>query len=60
MPDRAITQREIERLKRRRDALLSRACNRHERPEIIEEVRRINRRIAGLDAGLQQGDARRR
>ena len=40
----------IARLKKRRDELLSRACNRHERPAVMEEVRRLNRRIAGLDA----------
>ena len=53
MRDRIITQQEILRLKRRRDELLNRACNRHERPRILEEVRSINRTITGLDARLQ-------
>lgn len=44
----AITQQEIIRLKRRRDQLLNTACNRHERGEIFQEVKSINRRLRVL------------
>ena len=36
-------------LKQRRDELLNRACTRPERPAILAEVRRINRRIWELE-----------
>lgn len=38
-------QEQITILKKRRDELLSRACIRQERPEIMKEVRAINRKI---------------
>lgn len=47
MPDRSLTPLEIARLKKRRDELLNRSCNRHERRELYERVRRINRILAG-------------
>ncbi len=40
----------IVRLKKRRDELLNRACNRQERPKIMEEVRAINRKLRLLEA----------
>ena len=43
---------EIARLKKRRDALLHRACTRQERPAIMKEVRAINRRLAELEHRL--------
>ena len=36
-------------LKKRRDELLNRACNRQERPEIMKEVRAINQKIQTLE-----------
>lgn len=44
----AITQQEIIRLKKRRDLLLNTACNRHERGELFQEVKSINRRLRVL------------
>ncbi len=46
--DPAITQREIIRLKKRRDKLLNTACNRYERGTIFQEVKSINRRLQVL------------
>lgn len=48
----AITQREIAHLKKRRDELLSTACNRFERPKILAEVRRINEQLRVLHLKL--------
>jgi hypothetical protein len=45
----------IAQFKKRRDKLLSRACNRQERPAIMDEVRAINEKIRAL-----QNAARRR
>ncbi len=42
-------QEQITTLKKRRDELLNRACNRQERPEIMKEVRAINRKIQTLE-----------
>ena len=50
-PD-VITQREISRLKKRRDQLLNTACNRFERAKIFEEVQEINRRLKVLHQEL--------
>ncbi len=36
-------------LKKRRDELLNRACNRQERPEIMKKVRAINLKIQTLE-----------
>lgn len=52
-PD-AITQREISRLKKRRDQLLNTACNRFERKKFFEEVQAINRRLMVLHQELGQ------
>ena len=46
-------QAQIAVLKKRRDELLNRACNRQERPEIMQEVRLINREIQALEDKLQ-------
>lgn len=43
----------IRTLKRRRDALLNRACTRQEREDILAEVRAINRTIWELE-GLRR------
>jgi hypothetical protein len=48
----AITQREISRLKKRRDELLNTACNRFEREEIFKEVTRINEMLRTLHVRL--------
>ncbi len=40
-----MMQAQITKLKKRRDALLNQACNRQECPEIMKEVRAINRKI---------------
>lgn len=45
----------IAKLKRRRDRLLSRACTRFERPDILKEVRTINRKIWQLE-GLRHSE----
>lgn len=45
----------IAKLKRRRDRLLTRACTRSERPDILNEVRAINRKIWRLE-GLRRGE----
>lgn len=45
-------------LKKRRDELLNRAVNRHEWPEVLEEVREVNRRAEVLEERL--GRLRRR
>lgn len=50
--DEVITQREIVRLKKRRDQLLNIACNRFERPQILAEVRRINEKLRALHVQL--------
>ena len=42
-------QAQITTLKKRRDELLNRACIRQERPEIMKEVRAINREIQTLE-----------
>ena len=42
-------QEQITKLKKRRDELLNQACNRQERPEIMKEVRAINREIQTLE-----------
>lgn len=47
-PSQDITQQEITRLKKRRDLLLNRACNRHERATLFQEVKSINRRLQVL------------
>lgn len=52
METEAITQREISRLKKRRDELLNTACNRFERAEIFEEVKRINEMLRTLHIRL--------
>ena len=52
--NRAITQQEIYRLKKRRDELLNTACNRFERPDILEEVKRINEQLRVLHIRLGQ------
>lgn len=52
----AITQREIYRLKKRRDELLNTACNRFERPAILEEVKRINEELRVLHIRLGQNN----
>ena len=39
----------LARLKKRRDELLNRACNRQERPKIMDEVRALNREIHALE-----------
>ena len=39
----------LARLKKRRDELLNRACNRQERPDIMEQVRALNREIEQLE-----------
>ncbi len=46
-------QEQITTLKKRRDELLNRACNRQERPEIMKEVRAINQKIQALEEKLQ-------
>ena len=46
-------QAQIATLKKRRDELLNRACNRQERPEIMREVRAINQEIQALEDKLQ-------
>lgn len=48
----AITQREIDRLKKRRDELLNTACNRFERAELFAEVKRINEALRTLHVQL--------
>ena len=53
----AITQREIARLKKRRDELLNTACNRFERPHLLEEVRRINEKLRVLHLKLARRPA---
>ncbi len=40
-----MMQDQITKLKKRRDELLNQACNRQECPEIMKEVRAINRKI---------------
>ncbi len=52
METEAITQREIARLKKRRDELLNTACNRFERVEIMREVKRINQQLRTLHVKL--------
>ena len=47
-PDRLSKREEVLRLKKRRDVLLSTACNRQERPDLLAEVREINRAIQAL------------
>ena len=42
-------QEQITILKKRRDELLNRACNRQERPEIMKEVRAISQKIQTLE-----------
>ncbi len=42
-------QEQITILKKRRDELLNRACNRQERPEIMKKVRAINLKIQTLE-----------
>ena len=46
-------QEQIIRLKKRRDELLNQACNRQELPEIMKEVRAINREIQTLEEKLK-------
>ncbi|MEX0820852.1 MAG: hypothetical protein WD021_01800 [Rhodothermales bacterium] len=52
METEAITQREIGRLKKRRDELLNTACNRFERADIMAQVKRINERLKVLHVRL--------
>ena len=47
-PARLSRSEEIRRLKKRRDVLLCTACNRQERPDLLGEVREINRAIDAL------------
>lgn len=54
METEAITQREIARLKKRRDELLNTACNRFERVEIMREVKRINQQLRTLHVKLSR------
>ena len=54
---RAITQQEIHQLKTRRDQLLNTACNRFERPDILDEVKRINEQLRVLHIRLGQSKA---
>lgn len=54
MESEAITQREIARLKKRRDELLNTACNRFERAQILVEVKRINEGLRVLHQKLGQ------
>lgn len=53
----AVTQREIARLKKRRDELLNTACNRFERAAIMEEVKRINELLRVLHVKLGRQSA---
>ncbi len=46
-------QEQITILKKRRDELLNRACNRQERPEIMKEVRAISQKIQTLEEKLR-------
>ncbi len=46
-------QEQITTMKKRRDELLNRACNRQERPEIMKEVRAINQKLQALEEKLQ-------
>lgn len=45
----------VDALKRRRDGLLNRACTRQERPDVLAEVRAINRRIEELEGARRSG-----
>lgn len=54
METEAITQREIARLKKRRDELLNTACTRSEREDIMREVQRINERLRMLHVKLSR------
>lgn len=52
MDTEAFTQREISRLKKRRDELLNTSCNRFERVVIFDEVKRINEMLRTLHVKL--------